>query len=147
MAGPPCMSSDGNAAVFVGTFLENGDAVALCGECLPGFAIALTASMTGTDIEALTGFLDAQVGGQPDEPAVVAAELAAPPQSAEPPARGGEPPAVQPADDDPEAGWDFTRPTGDDGPMSNGSSGQHTGTAANEKPPPGRPASKTRTGK
>lgn len=147
MAGPPCMSNDGNAAVFVGTFLENGDSVALCGECLPGFAIALTAGMTGTDIEALAGFLDAQDAEATADVAAQAAELAAPPQAAEPPTRGGEPPAVGPADDDQEAGWDFTRPTQDDGPMSNGSSGQPTGTAANEKPPPGRPASKTRTGK
>lgn len=146
MAGPPCMSNDGNGAVFVGTFLENGDAVALCDECLPGFAIALTASMTGTDLEALTGFLDAQNTEAPDDPAAGAAELAAPPQSAEPPARGGEPPAVQPADDDPEAGWDFTRPTRDDGPTRNGSSGQPAGTDANGQPPPGKPKTRTRTG-
>lgn len=146
MAGPPCMSNDGNGAVFVGTFLENGDAVALCGECLPGFAIALTASMTGTDIEALTGFLDAQDAETPDDVAVQAAELAAPPQSAEPPERGGEPPAVAPADGDQEAGWDFTRRTENDGPTQNGSSGQPTGTAANEAPPPGKPKARTRTG-
>lgn len=145
MAGPPCMSNDGNAAVFVGTFLENGDSVALCGDCLPGFTMAITASMSGVEIEALTAFLDSQQPGQVQDPAAAAAEHAAPAQHAEPPERGGEPPAEQPADDDPEAGWDFTRPTNGDGPTSSGSSAQLTGTAAADESPPPKPARKNRT--
>lgn len=145
MAGPPCMSNDGNAAVFVGTFLENGDAVALCGDCLPGFAIAMTASLTGVDGDLLMRWIDTNEPTAPEDPAGEAAELAAPPQHAEPPTRGGEPPAAAPADDDPEAGWDFTRPTTDDGPTQNGSSAPPTGTAAADESPPAKPKRTSRT--
>jgi hypothetical protein len=43
------MSSDGNSAVFVGTMLETGDAVALCDECMVPWAAALLNAMTGVD--------------------------------------------------------------------------------------------------
>lgn len=49
MAAPPCMSDDGNPAVFVGTMLQTGDAVALCDECLVPWAAAMLAAMTGLD--------------------------------------------------------------------------------------------------
>ena len=49
MASPPCMSGDGEAAVFVGTMLETGDAVALCSECLVAWSAALLNIMTGID--------------------------------------------------------------------------------------------------
>lgn len=49
MAAPPCMSDDGNPAVFVGTMLQTGDAVALCDECLVPWAAALLNAMTGVD--------------------------------------------------------------------------------------------------
>jgi hypothetical protein len=49
MANPPCMSQDGNPAVFVGTMLETGDAVALCDGCLVAWAAALLNVMTGLD--------------------------------------------------------------------------------------------------
>lgn len=49
MANPPCMSNDGRPAVFVGTMLETGDAVALCDECLVAWTAALLNVMTGVD--------------------------------------------------------------------------------------------------
>ena len=49
MANPRCMSDDGNEAVFVGTMLANGNAVALCDECLVPWAAALLNVMTGVD--------------------------------------------------------------------------------------------------
>jgi len=51
MAGPQCMSGDGNAAVFVGTMLETGDSVELCDVCLVAWAAALLQAMTGVDPE------------------------------------------------------------------------------------------------
>lgn len=49
MANPPCMSDDGQPAVFVGTMLETGDSVALCNDCLVGWAAAVLNVMTGVD--------------------------------------------------------------------------------------------------
>lgn len=46
---PACTSGDGNEAVFVGTMLQTGDAVALCDQCLVGWAAALLNVMTGVD--------------------------------------------------------------------------------------------------
>lgn len=69
MANPPCMSDDGNAAVFVGTMLATGDAVALCDECLVGWAAALLNVMTGVDP---TPFIQAISDTPPDAPAVEA---------------------------------------------------------------------------
>lgn len=49
MANPPCMSNDGESAVFVGTMLETGDSYALCGMCLVSWSAAMLAQMTGID--------------------------------------------------------------------------------------------------
>lgn len=49
MAGPPCMSGDGNPAVFVGTMLQSGDAVALCDECMVPWLAAVLHTMTDID--------------------------------------------------------------------------------------------------
>jgi hypothetical protein len=49
MALPSCMSGDGRQAVFVGTMLQTGDAVALCDECLVMWTAALLQTMTGVD--------------------------------------------------------------------------------------------------
>ncbi len=49
MAMPQCMSDDGNQAVFVGTMLQTGDAVALCDQCIVPWAAALLNVMTGVD--------------------------------------------------------------------------------------------------
>lgn len=43
------MIGDGNPAVFVGTMLQTGDAVALCDDCLVPWAAALLNAMTGVD--------------------------------------------------------------------------------------------------
>ena len=81
------MSEDGQPAVFVGTMLATGDAVALCDACLVAWAAAMLNAMTGVDPEP---FLRA-ISEDEDVPA--AAEGAPTDQ----------PPPPQPADSDPEA--------------------------------------------
>jgi hypothetical protein len=49
MAAPQCMSQDGNAAVFIGTFLQTGQPVAVCDECMVPWAAAVLQGMTGVD--------------------------------------------------------------------------------------------------
>ena len=46
---PSCMADDGQAAVFVGTFLTNGEAVALCDEHMVYFCASTLQDMTGVD--------------------------------------------------------------------------------------------------
>lgn len=80
MAGPACMSDDGNQAVFVGTFMQNGDAVALCPVCLPQWACAVVAQSTDTDLQQLLDWVGTHMGQAPEDVAAAAAETAAPPQ-------------------------------------------------------------------
>jgi hypothetical protein len=84
---PPCTSEDGNQAVLVATNLTNGDAVALCGECIVPWAAALLNGLTGVDP---TPFL--QAASAPAE--VPAAAEGAPTD---------QPPAPAPADADHDA--------------------------------------------
>jgi hypothetical protein len=67
MASPQCNSDDGRQATFVGTFLQTGDAVALCDDCLAGFAASLTASMFGVPADELQALIAAH---EDDDPAV-----------------------------------------------------------------------------
>ena len=46
---PNCMAEDGQAAVFVGTFLTNGESVALCDEHMVYFCASTLQDMTGVD--------------------------------------------------------------------------------------------------
>lgn len=46
---PECMAQDGQAAVFVGTFLQNGQSVAVCDEHLVYFCADTLSTMTGLD--------------------------------------------------------------------------------------------------
>ena len=46
---PECMAEDGQAAVFVGTFLQNGQSVAVCDEHLVYFCADTLHTMTGVD--------------------------------------------------------------------------------------------------
>jgi hypothetical protein len=62
------MSDDGRPAVFVGTMLETGDAVALCDECLVPWTAAVLHALTGIDP---TPFLEAV---SEVEPAVAVSE-------------------------------------------------------------------------
>lgn len=114
MAAPPCKSEDGNAAVFVGTFLEDGTSVAFCADCLAGFAGALTAQLNDIPVEVLQGIItelttseNGQDGqediGEGDE--LVTASEGAPTD---------EPPGPAPADIDQEA----EPPPGEDEPAS-----------------------------
>lgn len=98
MAGPPCMSEDGRPAVFVGTMLQTGDAVALCDECLVPWCAAILNAMTGVDP---TPFLQAIS----DTPAVPTAAQGAPTD---------EPPAPGPADVDGDADRDPKRAGSDE---------------------------------
>lgn len=50
---PPCMSDDGNAAVFVGTLLESGNSITVCPDCLVSFALSIVESNTGLPIAEL----------------------------------------------------------------------------------------------
>lgn len=139
MAGPTCMSNDDQPAVFVGTFLQNGDTVALCNECLPQFLAAALAQTTGVDIDRLAAGIVAEQAGPPEDPAAAAAEVAAPPHDTSHGAPSDEPPAPAPADTDDQAGEAHARyPTTRRTTSKNGS-GQRTGTdgPANESPPNG----------
>jgi hypothetical protein len=92
MANPPCMSNDGKQAVFIGTFLANGDSVALCEDHLPAFTASVTADMFGVDGQQLMEWLQANAG--PDEAGdeSTAAELAAPPAMLDPTSPGASAP-------------------------------------------------------
>ena len=46
---PNCMADDGEKAVFVGTFLTNGESVALCDEHMVYFCASTLQDMTGVD--------------------------------------------------------------------------------------------------
>lgn len=65
MANPQCASGDGAAAVFIGTYLETGDTVALCDECFVAWTAAMLQSMTGVDP---APFLQAISEGDPVPP-------------------------------------------------------------------------------
>ena len=111
MAAPPCMSGDGRPAVFVGTLLQTGQAVALCDECLVPWAAALLQGMTGVDatpfIAAIADDVDATPLTAEDEQTMRAQPPETPPDPpAAPPADGPTPPGsvdpgtgADPADD------------------------------------------------
>lgn len=101
MANPPCMSEDGNQAVFLGTFLAEGQTVALCDECLVPWSAALLQAMTGVDPKP---FLEAISEGAPEAPAEsdneAPAETLGAAGASDPPHRNGgpKPAAGTPAD-------------------------------------------------
>jgi hypothetical protein len=140
MAGLQCMSQDGKGAVFTGTFLQNGDSVALCEDCLPEFLVAVASQMLGVDLAGLQAAIaDLQTDG-PADPALAGAEAAYPPHNTAEGAPTNEPPAPAPADDDGQAGdahaaYPTTRHT-----TQNGSSAQLTDTDATESESPPAPA-------
>lgn len=110
MAPPQCESGDGNPAVFVGTFLQTGQPVALCDDCLVPWSAALLQAMTGVDP---TPFLAAISDGADSSPAAPGVQDSPP---APPPAGGPDPQTASETD----------------GPTSQGSPGAGTDTA-----PPG----------
>lgn len=89
MAAPLCMSNDGKPAVFIGTFLEKGDSVTLCEDCLPDFTSAITASMNGIPPEVFAGVVDQLRQAAEDGEGPAPAEMAAPPDM--PADRNGKP--------------------------------------------------------
>lgn len=74
MANPPCMSDDGNPAVFVGTMLQTGDAVALCDDCMVPWTAAVLYSMTGIDPTPFLAAASDDAGGELTVEEVEAAE-------------------------------------------------------------------------
>ena len=137
MAGPACMSDDGNAAVFVGTFLQDGSSVALCNDCLPQFMVAVLAQTEGIEIEALTAEIIRLAGNEPGDPAAAAAEVAYPPHMTTEGAPTDEPPAPAPADTDMPGPTEASANSTPAGPMSEQSAGQPTGIGGtvSESPP------------
>ena len=145
MARPACNSDDGNPAIFVGTFLSDGSAVALCEDCLPQFCVAVAAQTQGIDVEKLAAAVVALAGEEIDPAPRDPAEVAYPPHDVTHGAPSDEPPAPAPADDDQEAGWDMTVPPPPTGLTSNGSAAPGTADAPGDSGPPPKPTRKPRT--
>ena len=118
------MNDDGRTAVFVGTFLADGDSVSLCDECMVPFAAALLHAMTGVDpTPFLQAVSDSEVTVEQVENAEAADSSPAAGDDTDPPpqsASGGRSRPVSPA-----AGTDTAPVAGD--PPADGSS---TPTAA-----------------
>src|SRR5271157_3359383 len=86
---PNCMADDGKPAVFVGTFLQNGQSVAVCDEHLVYFCADTLETMTGVDpVPFIQAISDETPEAPPDEPG-------------EPPELAPEPPEPEPADPTP----------------------------------------------
>lgn len=66
---PNCMADDGLGAVFVGTFLSNGQSVAVCDEHLVYFCADTLHTMTGVDpMPFLAAISDDGPEAPPDDP-------------------------------------------------------------------------------
>lgn len=79
MATPMCISEDGNKATFIGTFLETGDNVRLCDECMPNFCAAVFERMTGVDMTPALYLASVEGQENPDGPSGQPEEVAYPP--------------------------------------------------------------------
>ncbi len=67
---PECMADDGNKAVFVGTFLTNGESVALCDEHMVYFCASTLQEMTGVDpVPFISAISEDTTTGPPEVPA------------------------------------------------------------------------------
>ena len=64
---PNCMAEDGQAAVFVGTFLTNGESVALCDEHMVYFCASTLQDMTGVDPAPFIAAISDEEPGIPPE--------------------------------------------------------------------------------
>lgn len=162
-----CQNHPDVKATFVGTVLEPDVVnVAVCDECMPLFCAAVFEEMTGVDMSPALYLAseegqanpegppqpepnNGQVTGNPSGPELGDTqgdpEQTAALAEAEAAAAGGEPPAPGPADEDDEAGWDFTRPPRETGPTPSGSAGPGTaaGPAGSGHAPPSDPATET----
>lgn len=49
MAAPACNNHPDTPATFIGTFMETGDALAVCGSCLVTFSLGMLQALTGID--------------------------------------------------------------------------------------------------
>jgi hypothetical protein len=109
------MSNDGKQAVFIGTFMETGDAVALCEDCLPAFTATVTADMFGVDGAQLLEWLKANQGDEAPADVSEVAEVAAPPAMMRPPASDVDPTAGGSVPSS-ESDGDETQPAGQESP-------------------------------
>ena len=64
---PDCMADDGEKAVFVGTFLTNGESVALCDEHMVYFCASTLQDMTGVDPAPFIAAISDEEPGIPPE--------------------------------------------------------------------------------
>jgi hypothetical protein len=94
------MSNDGNAAIFIGTFLSSGDAVALCNDCMPAWASAVTSGMLGIDPDLYAVAVAAMEKDAEAADANDPGDTGAPPAMIETPNTGSSAPAPAPADTD-----------------------------------------------
>jgi hypothetical protein len=145
MAAPACNSDDGNPAIFVGTFLQDGSAVALCEDCLPQFCVAVAAQTQGIEVEALAAAVVALAAESDDTEPEAPQEVAYPPHDTTHGAPTDEPPPPAPADEDPGAGWDVTSPPQATGLTSNGSAAPGTAGVPDDGEPPPKTTRKPRT--
>lgn len=108
MAAPACMTEGHGPATFIGTFLETGDAVRLCDECMPNFCAAVFERMTGVDMTPAL-YLASEEGQQnPDGPVGEPGEVAYPPDMEPKGNTGSEAPPSAPHDTDPTVEGDVT---------------------------------------
>lgn len=94
MAAPQCMSNDGNQAVFVGTFMTDGSAVALCEGCLPQFMISVLAQSNGIDPQVLYNTVDELAGAEDSPEPGDPAQVAVPPDMVDPTSAGADEPVA-----------------------------------------------------
>lgn len=138
MAAPQCMSNDGKQAVFIGTFMQNGDSVALCEDCLPAFTASVTADMFGVEGPALLTWLQENQGEDAPGDESTAAELAAPPAMLPDSPSAGQVPEPAPADTDAGAADPTSAPSTKSGATSTGTTTTDTADTASksEESPP-----------
>jgi hypothetical protein len=117
---PECMADDGQKAVFVGTFLTNGESVALCDEHMVYFCASTLQDMTGVDP---APFIAAISEEAPAPPIDLDTEI----EDADAGFDLGEPPEPGPEIEDGEAHQDPTPPTPRRGRLRAVSSGPPTG--------------------
>ena len=136
MAAPACMTEGHGPATFIGTFLETGDAVRLCDECVPNFCAAVFERMTGVDMTPALYLASEEGQANPDGPAGSPGEVAYPPDMEPKGNTGSEAPPAAPHDADPTAEHDGIEDPAHRGHTSNGSIAPQEATASvGDRPP------------
>lgn len=140
---PMCQSDDGNAATFIGTFIETQQGVRVCDDCLPLFMATMFQEVTGVDMSPAIAIWT-QASEQAEQVAQQAGEAAqAALAEAEATAAGGDPPVPAPADQDQAAddpGMTSENHSGATGGPSPEADSTAPGTEAESPPVEGDPA-------